>query len=129
MAKIVLCGEVYVLISELKVEDIKAAQKLCPDALVIKNEDGEPVFGVSYGGYGSISKNGVCFDGNANDGTGRASITCPIPKGTEDIIGTIVDVYAPVKAGLLKIEETLPEVLAAVRAERATTAEEIQVLA
>lgn len=129
MAKVILVGDVYVLVSELKVEDLEDAKKLCPDALTLKNDDGDVTFAVSFGEYGSISKYGVQFDGNANDGTGRACITCPIHKGAGNVIDDIVDVYAPVKAGLLEIERTLPEVLAEVRAARAAVAEEIEVLA
>ena len=129
MAKVVLLGSVYVMVSDLTVEDIKDAQKLVPDALILKDEEGDPIFALGYGNYGSISTNGVVFDGVTNDGTGRACITCPIPDGTKDVIDYIIDKVAPIRTSILAVEAALPEALATVKADRAALAEEIEVIA
>lgn len=127
MAKIVLAGSVYVVVSDLKVEDIKDAQKYAPEALQILDEDGEVEFALCFGKFGSINANGVCFDGETNDGTGKACITMPIPEGCGSAIDYIVDQVGPIRSKIKMIEERLPAALEQVKADRAAVKEEIRV--
>lgn len=129
MAKVVLAGQVFVVASDLTVEDIKDAMKYAPDALQLKDEEGEPIFCLSYGSYGSLNGNGVCFNAETNDGTGKACITCPIPEGVKNAVDYIVDKVGPIRSKIIEVETKLPELLAGVKADRAAMAEEIEVMA
>ena len=129
MAKIFLCGNVYTVVSDLAVEDIKDAMKYAPEALQIVDEEGEVEFGLGFGSCGSIGKYGVCFDAETNDGTGKACITEPLPAGCKNAVDYIVDKVGPIRSKIATIEAGLPAALEAGKADRAAVREEIEVMA
>lgn len=130
MAKVFLCGNVYTMVSDVSVEDLKDAMKYAPEALQILDEKGEEVeFAINFGSSGSIGKYGVCFDAETNDGTGKACITQPLPAGCKNAVDYIVDKVGPIRSKIAQIEAGLPAALEAVKADRAATREEIEVLA
>ena len=108
MAKVILAGSVFVVASELTVEDIKDAQRYAPEALQILDDEGEVVFALGYGCYGSLNQNGICFDAECNDGSGKACITMPLPEGCKNAVDYIVDKIGPVRSKIKLIEERLP---------------------
>lgn len=132
MAKIFLCGNVYTVVSDLLVSDIKDAMKYAPEALQIVKGEGderEIEFGIAYGPSGSIGKYGICFDAETNDGTGKACITEPLPAGCKNAVDFIVDKVGPIRSKIALIEEGLPAALEAVKADRAAVKDEIEVMA
>jgi len=129
MAKVFLVGSTFTMVSDLLVEDIKDAMKYAPEALQIVDEEGEVEFALGYGASGSIGKYGVCFDAETNDGSGKACITEPLPAGCKNAIDYIVDKVGPIRSKICQIEAALPAALEAVKADRAATREEIEVLA
>lgn len=130
MAKVFLCGNVFTVVSELKADDIADAMKYAPEALQIKDEEGEVEFALAYGpGGGCLGKYGVCFDDVTNDGTGKACITLPLPGGCKSAVDYIVDKFSPVRDQIAQIEASLPGALEALHAARDAVREEIEVLA
>lgn len=61
MAKIKVVHKAAILSTELSVKEIKRLEAISPDALCVKNEDGEVLFQVATGSVASISKYGICF--------------------------------------------------------------------
>ncbi|MCD8376442.1 MAG: hypothetical protein LUD69_05815 [Oscillospiraceae bacterium] len=123
MAKIVIAGDAVVVTSSMKLEDIKNIQKYRPDALLLKDEDGEPVFklGVSRdGSCGSLGKYGAEFANAARDGSGLAIMTLSAAGAPEDqdITEFVADTIGANVAQLNKLEATLPDVLSEIAAER-----------
>ena len=84
MAKIIIAGNVFVVTSSHSLESIKLLEKYRPDALILKDDKGEPVFKVGTGTNASINKNGVCFNAATHDDQKLACMTFPIPPDTED---------------------------------------------
>lgn len=123
MANVKVIGDAAVITSTLKFEDILAVQKHRPSALILKGgEDGkQPIFKVEAraGATGSISEYGATFGSATHTDEGLAAITLclNVPAGA-DVKGIIADRYGVALANLKQLEETLPEVLAAVMTER-----------
>lgn len=81
----VIVGSTCVIKSELTPEQIDRVKKLEPDLLVLKDDNGEPIFAVDidHEGPGSINSVGACF-GNAASSDGKATITILIDPQVED---------------------------------------------
>ena len=120
MARINVVGNAIVLSSELKLEDIKKAEKYRPDALVMKDEDGVEVFKVSVGKYPSANEFGITFNGETHgDNGGNATCTWLVDDGIgEDTKETIADLYGSAMIQLGKFETTFPAALEEIKAER-----------
>lgn len=111
----------YVLTSTIKKEDLEIAKKYRPDALKIKDSDGNDVFGMSYvAGKPCVSKNGVTF--GAANAEGFVIVTGDIPEklpeGTTNAGEYVADIVGAAITHINAIEATLPDVVAAVKAER-----------
>ncbi len=124
MANVKVVGDAVVITSTLKFEDILAVQKYRPSALTLKGgEDGkQPIFKIEActGAMGRINEYGATFGSATHTDEGLAAITLclDVPAGT-DIKSLIADKYGAALANLKQLEETLPEVLSTVTAERA----------
>lgn len=123
MAKIVIVGDAVVITSSMKLEDIKTIQKYRPDALILKDEEGEPVFRLGVckdGECGDIGKYGAEFSSAARDGTGLATMTLSAAGAPEDqdITEFVADTIGAYIAQLNKLEASLTDVLAEITAER-----------
>ena len=113
--------EKFVLTSTLKTEDIELVKKYRPDALKIKNSDGDEVFGLAYvEGKPSVAQFGITF--GATNADGFAIVTGDIPA-TELKNGKGGDYVADVVGAALPhinaMEAQLPEVVASIKSERA----------
>lgn len=123
MATIKVIGDVVVVTSTLKLEDLLMVQKYRPDALTLMGgEDGKtPVFKVVArpGQQGSIDKFGAVFGSAGHSDKGLATATLPlrVSEGT-DIKSYLADTYGAAIANLGKVEEAVPAVLEAVKTER-----------
>ncbi len=65
MAKLKTLHKAAVISTELAINDIKKVEALNPDALAIKNADGEVIFKVGVGKEESVSRFGVVFAGDS----------------------------------------------------------------
>ena len=88
--KAVVMGSSCVITSSLTPGQIKRIKKFHPEALVMQDENDEPVFAIDIdeNGPGSINNNGACF-GNAVSAEGKATITIltdPTSDNPEEIV-------------------------------------------
>ena len=132
MAKILIAGDVIVVTSSKKLEDIKTLEKYDPKSLsLFDEEDGikTEVYKVgSTKGTGSINKYGASFGSEARDGSGLATITLPIPDGIEDVMEYTSDEVGFSLMKLNEIEAKMDAALDAVTSKKAAILENIQVM-
>lgn len=132
MAKIVIAGEAVVVTSSIKLEDYRKIAKYRPKALTLTGgEDGkEPIFrvGVTNGSNGTIGKYGAEFANATHDEQKLASITLVYTGAAgESIKETVADEIGPAVMLLNRLEDTLPNVLEEIDAEKARILENITV--
>lgn len=127
--KITLHSDVnkYVLTSTLKKEDIDLVKKYRPEALKIKDSEGNDVFAMSYSeGKSGVSKFGITFGGTGKTGyaivVGNLPATLPAGVSAKDYVA---DEVGSALAYINKLEASLPEVVAAIKSERNTLVESI----
>ena len=102
--KITITADAYAITSKITVDEIKTLKKSNPDALKVKDADGNEKFAVSYAeGKPSITAFGVTFGGKSHDEAGYATITGMIPTGTANPKEYVADLVAPVKAYLEQV--------------------------
>ena len=130
MAKIVIAGDAVVVTSSIKLEDLRAVKKYRPDALVLKGgEDGkEPIFAIDViSGNGSINQYGASFGTATRDEAKLATITLVAPGVDGDIKEFVADKLGAAIINLNKLEETLPEVVRSIAADKAKVMDAISV--
>ena len=131
MAKIRIAGESVVVTSDITLENYKMIAKYRPSKLVLKGgDDGkDPIFavGVTSNPRGSINKVGAEFGSEAHDGTGRATITFDLPQTDGDVKEAVAEKVGAAIIYLNKLEETLPDVVNEIAAEKAAVLENISV--
>ena len=132
MAKIKTINRAIVVNSEVKYDDYKLVVKYRPEALTLKGgEDGkEPIFTVFVrnSGQGCIDENGAIFGEATRDDAKLATITMMFTGDAEaDIKEYIVDELGGALMKLNKVEAGLPAVIEAIKAERETVRDSIEV--
>ena len=131
MAKINVVGESVVITSDIKFDDYKMVAKYRPGKLVLKGgtDNEEPVFaiGIASDPRGSINRVGAEFGSEAHDGSGRATITMDLPKTDGDIKEAVAEYIGSAILDLNKLEETIPEVVREIAAEKSAVMENITV--
>ena len=110
-------GKALVITSGLKTADIERAEKICPEALVLREESERPIFRVGFSKRGvGIGMTGIVFD--STDAAGNAQMTLvqdkPISKDK------LADDYGLCFIRLTEVEAQFIEVYGA--ASRALTA-------
>ena len=112
--------------STLKKSDIELVKKSNPNALLIKDEDGNDIFGVSYvPGKSSIGARGVTF-GEVNDG-GYLLVVGDIPEKVENFTEYVADVVGGAVEHLQAIEAKVPAIVAEITETRNTLVNSIVV--
>lgn len=133
MAKVKVVGEAVVVVSAMKLEDLKTIAKYRPEALTLKGgeDNKEPIFRVYVGGdsEGGLNAYGAQFGSETHDDEKLATIT----MGLGDIDERSVEDYIADELGsaimnLNALEATLPEVLESIKADKATVLESISVV-
>lgn len=126
--KITITADAYAITSKITVDEIKTLKKSNPDALKVKDADGNEKFAVSYAeGKPSITDFGVTFGGKSHDEAGYATITGMIPVGTTNPKEYVADLVAPVKAYLEQVEGAAHDAAVAAKAARKELVESITV--
>ncbi len=119
--KLTIMTGAYALVSDIKVDDIVLLQKSNPDALKIKDKDGNDQFAISYNeGKPSVAPFGVTF-GAKNLTDGKATITKTLPAkfdSTEKAKEYVAEEFGAVVANLKQLESTVPEAAKKVRDEK-----------
>ncbi len=129
MSKIAVAGNAVVVTSKMSLEDIKTLEKYRPSALkLMGGENGkEELFRVmSTKGMGEIDSCGAAFGQCTHDEAKNACITLVFDKVEGDLKEVIADKLGAAKTKLDQIEETVPAVLAEVKAERAAIMDGIE---
>lgn len=105
MSKITLNATTFDLISALSLDDIKLLEKQNPDALAIKDKDGNIQFVVKTGNeLGSISQYGIVFANKTRDGKAVLTYTLNTNDTADQQLNEIFDRVGAVKAKLDEIE-------------------------
>lgn len=109
-ASAVIQGSACIVTSGMTAEQIKRYKKFHPEALVMYDEDDEPVFAMSYDeeGPGSIDNNGAVF-GAAVDAEGHATITVLLDPTSENLEELVFDKLGRALLNLNDLEEQLLE--------------------
>lgn len=117
MAKIKVVDKAVVVVSGVKLEDIKTIEKYRKSALTLMggNDGKEPIFKLGVGAS-SINKFGASFD--HADEEGNAVLTMLTEYEGDSIKDYVADLLGEAVTKLDELEKTLPEVLAAVKKER-----------
>ena len=110
MSQIAIAGNQVVITSSVTLENLRLAEKLRPDALVLKDEEGNETFRVSVGSN-SIGPKGVSYSGTTRDERGLATVSAVIPEDVENAKDYIVDTYGLAIERLGKVETALPDVI------------------
>ena len=114
-AKIYIMGAAAVLVSAVKLEDWKLAEKYAPEALKIVDEDGEPVFRIATRkGSGSVNWYGICWGSYVSD-EGCATVTVLLDDEIEDKRAAVTDVMGSAVLELMDIEKEIPGLLEEIR--------------
>lgn len=133
--KITISGDAYVLASEIKAEDIELLKKYDPEALKIKDKDGNDKFTVAYAeGKSGIQKftgsAGVTFGGKTRDDAGNATITGTLPAGLigkDEAKAFVAELVTPFLSYLNQLEQSIPEAAKKIRTERSALLDKITV--
>ena len=132
MAKVLLAGHSVVITSSLKLEDIRKAEKYCPDALILMGgkDNEEPIFRISTKDTnGSISKYGAEYSRTTYNKDGYATMTLGlnVPDGV-DTKEYIADKIGRCMVNLEALEEKIPAVLEDLNKKRAEFIENIDTI-
>ena len=122
--KITIYGDVkkYVLTSTLKKETLELVKKHRPDALKVKDSEGNDVFGMSYlADKSCVAKNGITFGGVNSAGFAivTGDIPAKLPDGTTNAAEYVADVVGAALTHINSLEEAIPAVATAIKTERA----------
>lgn len=114
--KIKLFGDAVIVVSNLKRDDIKKANKFCKDALTLKkklNDDkAQPVFTMMLGGGGSLNSNGVVFDSVTEDGFACTTLCGnPVPMTQSEKAEQFLEQYATALAHAEELETQITNAL------------------
>ena len=97
-------GNVLVLTSDIEYKGIELLKKVNPDALKLKDEDGNDIFSIGVGTNGGINKNGVVFDGKTRDENAFATVSVSgVPAEKEKAEKFVADTVLPVWGNLEKV--------------------------
>ena len=97
-----IVGKALVVTSDIKTKDIARAQKICPDALYLMDDDKDVLFSVAtVAKNGDIGKYGVQFDTEGPDG--KAQITLMLDKAPSK--DELADRYGAAFINLAAVEE------------------------
>lgn len=111
-AQAIVVGSSCVVKSTLTPADIKRIKKFHPEALIMDDEDGEPVFAIDIDENmpGSINNNGACF-GSATSTDGKATITVVLDPAAENTEELVYNRLGRALMYLKEMEEHIAEVL------------------
>lgn len=117
MAKLKLIGDVVVIQSEKKFSDYELVGKYKPEALILRNENGDAEFAVSVReNAGEITPYSVTFDSMTRDEEGYALISIPVSGIPRDLDADktkefICDKFYNTIANIGKIETKMSSVI------------------
>lgn len=117
-----ILGSSCVIKTALAPDDIKRVKKFHPEALVMDDEDGDPVFAIDIDeeGPGSINEYGARF-GNSVSSDGKATITVLLDPTAEDTESLVYEQIGSALRYLKEMEEHVVSILPELEAEEQET--------
>ena len=113
--KVHILGAAAVIVSAVKLEDWKLAEKYAPEKLTVRDKDGEPVFRVmTSGGTGSVNHYGVVW-GNYSTEEGNATVTVLFDEEVVNKKEAIMDIAGSAILALTDMENEMPGILEGIR--------------
>lgn len=133
MAKIIIAGDSIIVTSSKSLKALKTLEEYRPKALrlVETDENGkkEEIFRVeTAAACGSINQNGATFASETHDDAKLATITVPVPAGTEDVKDYAAKLVGKAVIRLNKVEAGIDAALEEVEAEKAAVLSNITVI-
>lgn len=107
MANLNAVGDMIVITADIKDSDFDAVKKHAPDALTLRNEEGNVYFAVDRGNA-NVSKYGICFSSRNQDGNIFMTTSNVVVGFHEDVNEErkiIEEEFAVTLANLIKVEE------------------------
>lgn len=117
MSIIAIAGDRVVVTSTVSLDNLRLVAKHRPDALCLKDEEGNETFRVGVGSN-NISPKGVSYANATYNEGGLATVSALIPEGTEDAKDYVVDTYGLAIANLNKVEAALPDIVREIKKTR-----------
>lgn len=132
MANIKVLGKSLVIKSAMKKEDLDTIKKYRPDALNLYEGEGDKKdikFSVllAKSGNGSVDKYGVAYAPDTTDADGLAEATIVLGNVGDDLKEFIADTYGAAFKYLNALEDTLPDVIADILADKAAIMDSITI--
>ena len=128
MANITIAGRTATIVSAYTLEELEKVERYRPDALRLKDEDGETTFAIGTSCNGSVGTYGISF-AEETFGNAKACVTvapaCTCYEKPEDFV---VDQIGTAIISLNKVEAQIPDALDEIDAELAAIKEAITVL-
>ena len=120
MAKIALQANCLTLTTEMKLAAIKECEAYAPEALCIRDEDGNKVFSVGTAAADSISPYGICF-ASATVVDGYACMSEAVPAGStmDEVVENALVTFDKHMENLAVIEKQVNAKVAEIAARRA----------
>ena len=114
-ARIYITGAAAVLVSGVKLEDWKKADKYAPESLKIVNDKGDPVFRIVVDeGGGTVNEYGICW-GSYTSEDGYATVTVLLDDDIEDKKAAVMDIMGSAILDLTEIEKGMFKILEEIR--------------
>lgn len=116
-AAFAIVGDAFVITSGITLDEYNLLTKWRPDALKVKNEDGDDVFAISYAdGRPCVAPFGVTFGGTTHNEDKFLTVTGMLPTDVKDPRDYLADLLAPIVENLTTLENSVPGVAAEVKA-------------
>ena len=110
--KFTVAPKTIVAMSDITMKELFELKKFNPDALKLKDENGNEIFVFTTVTNGSVGKFGIGFDGESLDEKGYATATVSLNAiGAEDTCKAANDLVAPVMRNIVALEEQIHDAL------------------
>lgn len=129
--KICITGDAYTLTSDISVNDISLLKRYNPEALQIKDENGNVKFAVDYAeGKPQTAPFCIVFGGFTRDEEKKATATGALPAGmntNEQAKEYVAEIFGKIIANLKAMEATIPIEAAKILGERKALIDSIDI--
>ena len=122
MSKIKLNATTMDLISVVKFDDIKVLERTNPEALTIRDHDGNCVFKVMTGKESAVAKNALMFAHRNLDGYAVITLNFTVPNAAADHEALYSNLYDSIGAAKNKLDDIEGQIIAAIAEERVNKA-------
>lgn len=124
-----IAGSVVVFESAHTLKELEKVAAYKAEAMCLKDEEGNITFSVLPGVIGTAGPDGIVYSIEAPDGSGKATLTMPLPEiEGEDAKAAVAAVYGPMIAKANKVENQISAALTEVNAMLAAVEAQITIV-